>query len=106
LIAAIARKLGDPVVDPHGDPTPDRDLVIDIRETRRLSELEPGEHATLVRVSDSDPAMLRHLAEHEIAIGDDFEMLGRQPFDGPCEIRVADRTHTLGLALARAIRVR
>lgn len=106
LIEIIATRLGDPAIDPHGDPIPTRALEIDDRATRRLDELELGERATLVRVSDSDPEMLRYLTEQGIAIGDRVEMLGRQPFDGPCEVRIAGRTHLLGLALARVIRVR
>lgn len=105
LVDIIARKLGDPVTDPHGDPIPTRDLRIDSPDTRSLASMEPGERATFVRVSDSDPEMLRYLTARGIAIGDEFEMIGRQPFDGPCEVRAGGRTHSLGLALARAIRV-
>jgi DtxR family Mn-dependent transcriptional regulator len=105
LIEIIADKLDDPVADPHGDPIPSRDLVIDEGATDTLANLEPGEHATLVRVSDSDPEMLRYLAEQGIGIGDELEMIGRQPFDGPCEIRIGQRRHDLGLKLARAMRI-
>ena len=59
-----------------------------------------------MRVSDSDPAMLRYLAEAGIAIGDEIEMVGRQPFDGPCDVRIGGHAHALGVGLARAIRVR
>ncbi len=105
LVDIIARKLGDPESDPHGDPIPTRDLRIAAPDTRSLASLAPGEHATLVRVSDSDPEMLRYLTEQGIAIGDRLEMVARQPFDGPCDIRIGPHTHSLGLALARAIRV-
>ena len=105
LIEIIAAKLGDPVVDPHGDPIPTRDLVIDDRRTQSIADLAAGERATVVRVSDSDPEMLRYLADQGIAIGDEVEMVGRQPFDGPCEIRIGADTHLLGQPLARAIRV-
>jgi DtxR family Mn-dependent transcriptional regulator len=105
LVEVIARKLGDPIADPHGDPIPTRDLAIDEGTTTSLAGLEPGERATLVRVSDSDPAMLRYLADEGIEIGDELRMLGRQPFEGPCEIRIGDRDHALGLALAQAMRV-
>lgn len=105
LIEIIAAKLGDPVFDPHGDPIPTRELEIDEGITVALTDLEPDERATLVRVSDSEPAMLRHLAEQGIGIGDEVEMVGRQPFDGPCEIRIGGRHHNLGLGLARAMRV-
>ena len=106
LIEIIAHKLGDPVSDPHGDPIPTRNLQINDQATRSLADLDPGQRATLVRVSDKDPAMLRYLTQQGITIGDEIQMIARHPFDGPCEVRIGDRTHTLGLTLAHAIRVR
>lgn len=106
LIELIAQKLGDPVVDPHGDPIPTRELTIEQATTERLYDLEPGARATFVRVSDSNPEMLRYLTAEGIAIGDEVELVGRQPFDGPATVRIGDRTHTLGMNLARAMRVR
>jgi DtxR family Mn-dependent transcriptional regulator len=106
LTELIARKLGDPTVDPHGDPIPSRELVVDERPTDNLADLAPGERGVLVRVSDSDPQMLSYLSGLGIRVGDTFEMLDRQPFDGPCTVRFGDRDHALGLPLARAMRVR
>jgi DtxR family Mn-dependent transcriptional regulator len=105
LIELIAAKLGDPAADPHGDPIPSRELTLDEGDTVQLARLEPGEHAAFVRVSDSDPEMLRYLSEQGIAIGDELQLVARQPFDGPCRVRIGDREHDLGLTLARAMRV-
>src|SRR5262244_3403462 len=63
----IAAKLGDPAFDPHGDPIPSRELTVPEDASRSLYALEPGDHATFVRVSDADPAMLRYLTERGIA---------------------------------------
>ena len=101
----IAAKLGYPTLDPHGDPIPSRDLTVPADESRHLYALEPGEHARFVRVSDTDPAMLRFLAERGIAPGADIEVIDRQPFDGPLTVRVGDDVHVLGAVLARAMRV-
>src|SRR5437868_894029 len=38
----IAAKLGDPTVDPHGDPIPTRELTIEEGTTDRLQTLPPG----------------------------------------------------------------
>ena len=105
LVEIIATKLGDPETDPHGDPIPDRQLQLVDPNTRRLDELAAGEYATVVRVSDADPEMLRHLTEQQIAIGDRFEMVGQQPFGGPIEIQIAGEVRLLGPELASAIRV-
>ncbi len=58
-----------------------------------------------MRVSDSDPAMLRFLSERGIAPGAAIAVVDRQPFDGPLYVRVADDEHVLGAVLARAMRV-
>jgi DtxR family transcriptional regulator, Mn-dependent transcriptional regulator len=101
----IAAKLGNPTLDPHGDPIPSRELTIAPDESRSLYAFEPGENGTFVRVSDADPAMLRFLADRGIAPGAEVEVIERQPFDGPLYVRVADEVHVLGAVLARAMRV-
>jgi DtxR family Mn-dependent transcriptional regulator len=105
LEARIAAKLGNPTHDPHGDPIPDAQLQIDESSTRSLADLEPGDRGSFVRVSDSDPAMLRYLTERGVSLGDRLEVLDRQPFDGPLTVRVGDALQVLGGGLAAAMRV-
>jgi DtxR family Mn-dependent transcriptional regulator len=104
LSALIAEALGNPKRDPHGDPIPSPDGQIEERPSRPLAELEAGEPGTLVRVSDSDPEMLRYLARRGIRPGDAFEVVDKQPFDGPLTVRFGDEEHILGGALARAMK--
>jgi len=101
----IAAKLGHPTRDPHGDPIPTPDLRIDEGPTTALHDVEPGAQGVFVRVSDPDPEMLRYLAAHGIKPGDAFEVVDRQPFDGPLFARFGDDVHVIGGALARAMRV-
>jgi DtxR family Mn-dependent transcriptional regulator len=105
LEEAIAAKLGDPTLDPHGDPIPSRELAIADIETRSLDALEPGDTGTFVRVSDSDPEMLRFLAERRIGPGVEFEVIEKLPFEGPFSVRFGDQVQVLGVVLARAMRV-
>jgi DtxR family Mn-dependent transcriptional regulator len=105
LEARIAAKLGNPTHDPHGDPIPDTDLVIDEGDTRSLADLRPGDTGRFVRISDSDPAMLRYLDERGVRLGDALEVVDRQPFGGPLTVRVAGQDHAFGGSLATAMRV-
>ena len=105
LEARIAAKLGNPTHDPHGDPIPDAQLQIDESATRSLADLEAGAHGRFVRVSDSDPAMLRYLTERGVCLGAELEVLDRQPFGGPLTVRFGDTLQVLGGALAAAMRV-
>jgi len=101
----IAAKLGDPTLDPHGDPIPSRELEIPDDQAVVLYDLEPGRRVTFVRVSDADPAMLRFLAGRGIAPGARLQVVERQPFDGPLYVRAKGEVHVLGATLARAMRV-
>jgi DtxR family transcriptional regulator, Mn-dependent transcriptional regulator len=105
LEEAIAAKLGHPTRDPHGDPIPTRDGRVEKQDTESLQELEPGQGGVFVRISDSDPEMLRYLSERGIAPGDDFEVVDKQPFGGPVFARFGDAVHVLGGELASAMRV-
>jgi DtxR family Mn-dependent transcriptional regulator len=97
----IAAALGDPSHDPHGDPIPDRRLALaDEPGAMPLSELEAGESATFARVSDSDPEMLRYLADREIRPGTKVTVREREPFGGALMIAVGGAAHAIGAALA------
>jgi DtxR family transcriptional regulator, Mn-dependent transcriptional regulator len=101
----IAAKLGHPVRDPHGDPIPTRDGRMPEETGCRLSQLPVGAEAVLVRVSDADPQMLRHLSGWGVSLGDRVEVLERQPFGGGLQVRFAERTRMVGDELADAIHV-
>ena len=101
----IAAKLGNPTHDPHGDPIPDAELHVHERETHNLASLAVGARGRFVRISDSDPAMLRYLDERGVRLGDTLEVLDRQPFDGPLTVRIGDSEQVFGGRLAGVMRV-
>jgi DtxR family transcriptional regulator, Mn-dependent transcriptional regulator len=101
----IAAKLGNPTVDPHGDPIPSADLELEEPATARMESLQPGDVGLFVRVSDSDPEMLRYLAERGISPGERFTVRDRQPFGGPLFVLFGEREHAIGGQLAGAMRV-
>ncbi len=105
LEARIAAKLGHPTRDPHGDPIPTAELTIDEHPTTSLADLTPGVRGRLVRVADANPEMLRYLQKRGVAVGDAFQVIDQQPFDGPLTVRFGEHLHLLGGALARAMRV-
>jgi len=96
----MAAALGDPAVDPHGDPIPDRELALATGEGVPLAQLDPGVAGTFTRVSDSDPEMLRYLAERGIRPGASLAVRERQPFGGPLTVEVGGRAHAIGGELA------
>ena len=101
----ISARLGNPTVDPHGDPIPTPTLKIDERETRSLDDIPPGTVGRFVRVSDANPDMLRYLAEQGVSLGERLIVTGHQPFGGPMFIRIGRRQLALGGELAHAMRI-
>jgi len=99
------QKLGNPALDPHGDPIPTPELDLAADRTTGLSELEQGRAATFARVSDANPEMLRYLAERGIRPGARLRITGVQPFGGPMFVEVDGREHVLGGELAEKMRV-
>jgi DtxR family transcriptional regulator, Mn-dependent transcriptional regulator len=105
----IAEKLGNPTLDPHGDPIPSAELELHEPETLALDRLQEGERGVFVRVSDADPEMLRYLSELGISPGDRLLVRERQPFGGPLLVSFGEGElgfeHAIGGRLAGAMRV-
>jgi DtxR family Mn-dependent transcriptional regulator len=102
----VAEALGDPEVDPHGDPIPGADLEpIEADEAERLSELGVGDRAVVTRVSDRDEAELEYLAEAGVRPGTELVVVDVAPF-GMVTVEVADREQSLPDRVAASIRVR
>ncbi|MBN1669083.1 MAG: metal-dependent transcriptional regulator [Anaerolineales bacterium] len=101
----IAQVLGHPTHDPHGDPIPDRDLQMPVDATLSLSRLQPGQLACIQRVRDSDPELLRYLAERGVRPGELFTVLERSPFDDNLTLQLAEQAETivLGASITRQI---
>jgi DtxR family Mn-dependent transcriptional regulator len=98
---AMARKLGYPAFDPHGDPIPDRDgrLAEDV-SGQSLAELEPGRAARLARVHAQDGDRLRYLGELGLYPGAQVSVLERSPFRGPLLVNVDGEQRMLAFDLA------
>lgn len=101
----IAAKLGEPTLDPHGDPIPSAELELAEHSTQSLDSLRDGERGVFVRVSDSDPEMLRYLSSQGISPGGRLQVIERQPFGGPLLVSFEGRQKAIGGLLAQAMRV-
>jgi DtxR family transcriptional regulator, Mn-dependent transcriptional regulator len=105
LIDRMAAALGDPAFDPHGAPIPTRDGAVDERRLGTLADLVPGDRARVVRVTDEDDALLRHLAELALLPGADVTLVSRAPFDGPLTLDRAGALLEVSVVAARQVLV-
>jgi len=103
LEAKIDAELGFPTHDPHGDPIPDSELRVAAGRDRTLVDLEPGERASVSRVPDGDPELLRYLAELGLVPGSGVEVVSQAPFAGPVTVRTDRGDHAISQELADRI---
>jgi len=102
----VATALGEPSVDPHGDPIPAEDLSpLAEDDTTALSEAAEGDVVVVARVSDRDDEHLTYLAERGVEPGARVDVETVAPID-MMTVRVDGETVHLPTSIAGNIRVR
>ena len=74
--------LGDPTVDPHGSPIPEKDGSIKRKKFAKLSEGEKGKKFRLTSLKNSSMEFLVFLNRREIKLGLLLEIISVESFDG------------------------
>jgi DtxR family Mn-dependent transcriptional regulator len=94
----IAEALGDPSLDPHGDPIPRLDLTLPDAPGTLLSSMRNGQRARVVRVRDTAPDLLRHLSQMGMVPQAELTVTDYSEFDGNIRLRVgkSKEEHVLG----------
>jgi len=103
----MALALGNPSIDPHGDPIPSRDLQMPETSNRMLIELRPPQQATISRVASADAELLRYLSSRGLTPQARLYVLEYSPFDYNMTIRIEGQEQiiVLGPQITRQIYV-
>lgn len=100
LVERMALALGNPSVDPHGDPIPTAEGVLLQVPTSSLPEVLVGATVTIVRVDSGSADRLRWLAEAGLVPGAIVTVVAQQPFGGPITLRLGESERIVGNDLA------
>jgi DtxR family Mn-dependent transcriptional regulator len=101
----LARALGDPTHDPHGDPIPTKAGVLGIVRGEPLPALPPGATAVVTHVSDRQADKLRYLVTLGLVPGARLVLVDRAPFGGPITIRIGRKRCAIDQDLGALVRV-
>jgi len=96
LISRMADAMGNPRVDPHGDPIPAADGSIEELVFTPLPDVPLGATVEIRRVDAHEPDRLRYLATLGLKPGTTVTVLDRQPFKGPITLRAGSHEHVVG----------
>jgi DtxR family Mn-dependent transcriptional regulator len=101
----LAAFLGEPDIDPHGQPIPARDGTLLPRSGLPLTEIEAGRTVQVVEVADGDPAMLQHLGKLGLYPGTEVQVSSARLPEGQLELRLGGVGHRLERQMANSIAV-
>jgi DtxR family Mn-dependent transcriptional regulator len=105
FIEAIARKLGNPELDPHGDPIPAADGTMIRRDLLPLSMLPLHTSAMVSRIKSDNAEMLQHILDRGFQLEASIEVTNRDPFNGPLTVLVNGQPRVVGYNVAECILV-
>ncbi|HXS56903.1 MAG TPA: metal-dependent transcriptional regulator [Hanamia sp.] len=89
LINRLDTYLGNPKIDPHGDPIPDESGNIQVLKQIALRDVSVNKSAVVSSVSNQTPEMMEMLNHYNIGIGSHIKILKSFGFDGSLEIKIA-----------------
>lgn len=98
--ARMAAALGNPTRDPHGELIPTADLVMPADKSCPLASLRTDETATVRRVSDDDPALLRHLRNIGVVPEVKIVIKNYSEFDGNLTLEIKGQKSNVVLGTA------
>lgn len=105
LVEALDAFLGYPKFDPHGDPIPDADGVMQERTTVALSQVQPGTSVVLAGVLSDEPSFLQYLDRLGLSINTELIMLEHLPFDDSRLVQLAGKEVLLTSSVAHNLLV-
>ncbi len=86
LVERLDDFLGNPVMDPHGDPIPDKEGVFHVGPALQMVELKPGDKGVISGVTNDDPKLLQYLDKIQIGLGTKLAVIEIEEFDGSMKI--------------------
>lgn len=99
----IDRLLGHPTHDPHGDPIPTREGLIDERQFPSLNKMEIGETAIIRRVTNQDSTMLEYMGRLGLYPDTELRLIAREPYGGSLQFCLGDEEISVGYILAEHV---
>lgn len=105
LLERIDTYLGHPTEDPHGDPIPSAQGVVQKKTLQTLVECELGGSFKVARISDQDPEFLQYIAGAGLSPGATVRLVKRSLSAESVQLEVGPDQMTLTLGLGAAAKV-
>jgi DtxR family Mn-dependent transcriptional regulator len=100
----LAALLGHPDHDPHGDPIPSAEGILEVDDSFALSQAASGQRLSISKVRDEDAAMLDYFGDRNLVPGRRLIVREVRDLDGVVIVEDEEaEVYALGEPLARSI---
>ena len=107
FVERLAEALGNPDLDPHGDPIPDESGALPSSELVSLSSLKVEEGGTIVQIRHQEPETLRSLAQLGLVPGEALTVTDHNALTDTVTLRLhAGKTEVISTRVAEMIAVK
>jgi DtxR family Mn-dependent transcriptional regulator len=101
--ARIAKSLGNPARDPHGDLIPKMDLTMPQDVSTPLSGVRPTKTVVIQRVKTDDVDLLRYLEDLGLVPGSQVDVIDYSTYDDNLTVQIGREVAVLGLNITTKI---
>ncbi len=105
VLEKMFQAVGYPTLEPHGDPIPTESGEMSINDGLMLLELKAGAFATVTRVRDGNPSVVRYLTGVGITVGTTVTVVEALSDIATLRLQIGEMFQDIPLAVANAVRV-
>lgn len=105
VLEKMFQAVGYPTLDPHGDPIPTESGEMSINDGLMLLELKAGASATVTRVRDGNPSVVRYFTGVGITVGTTVTVVEALSDIATLRLQIGEMFQDIPLAVANAVRV-
>ena len=105
VLEKMFQAVGYPTLDPHGDPISTESGEMSINDGLMLLDLNAGASATVTRVRDGNPSVVRYLTGVGITVGTTVTVVEALSDIATLRLQIGEMFQDIPLAVANAVRV-
>jgi len=106
IVKPLEKALGNPQTCPHGNPIPSELGKMNETKSELLTNLNPGEGGTIIKITEEKHDLLQYLATLGLVPGTSVKIEEKAPFNGPIIVRAIGASYALGRNVASVIWVK
>ena len=103
LVDQLDKLLGYPEYDPHGDPIPNANGVINGMHKTNLSQESTGKSLKVVGVKNDSPAFLKHITQLGLVINSKVTIKSVHEFDGSLDVDIEGKPQLVSQKVAENV---